>query len=176
MVSYHTAILLIAVFGKNLHRFKKLVQGWSFSHSVFITIGCAVNGVLVYYLWPFISPAGSDLSFKLAELGLNDSNWILLILYYSLITPWLEEFYWRDLLPSNLKHPILSDLFFAGYHFFVLLLFIKPVFALVAFITLFWGANYWRKLSTKLDGLLVPLISHIAADVSTIIAVYLLVH
>ena len=142
MVSYHTAILLIAVFGKNLHRFKKLVQGWSFPHSVFITIGCAVNGVLVYYLWPFISPAGSDLSFKLAELGLNDSNWILLILYYSLITPWLEEFYWRDLLPSNLKHPILSDLFFAGYHFFVLLLFIKPVFALVAFITLFWGANY----------------------------------
>lgn len=176
IVSYHLSILLIVIFGKDQHRFKQLIQGWSFSMSLFATIGCAINGVLIYYLWPFISPAGSDLAITLADLGLNDSNWILLILYYSLITPWLEEFYWRDLLPSKLKYPILSDVFFAGYHVFVLLLFVKPIFAVVAFVTLMIGAYSWRKISEKFDGFLVPVISHTAADISTIVAVYLLVH
>lgn len=176
MVSYHAAILLITVFGRKQFRFQKLVRGWSFSHSVVITLGCAANGFLVYYLWSFISQTGSDLANILAELGLNAGNWFLLILYYSLITPWLEEFFWRDLLPSRLKYPILSDVFFAGYHFFVLLLFIKPIFAFAAFLSLLAGAFNWRRLAVRLDGLLVPVLSHLVADFSTILAVYLLTH
>ena len=174
MVSYHISILFIAIFTKNLSKFKMLIKGWSLSLTILFTLGCAVNGVLIYYLWPFISSCG-DLGLKLATLGLNDSNWLLLILYYSIITPWLEEFFWRDLLASKSKFPDLSDVLFAGYHLFVLALFIKAFFLPVIFITLLSAAWVWRFVSRKSDGLLIPVISHTAADVSTILAVYLLV-
>jgi membrane protease YdiL (CAAX protease family) len=176
MVSYHTAILLIVVFGKHLKRTPVLVRGWSWKYSLIISIGCAANGFLIYYLWPFISLPGNGLAETLAKLGIHENNWLLLILYYSLVTPWLEEFYWRKLLPDKLKYPILSDIFFAGYHFFVMILFIKPLFAFVAFLSLFSAAYSWRKLEEKLGGLSVPVLSHTLADISTILAVYLLIH
>jgi membrane protease YdiL (CAAX protease family) len=175
MVSYHLSIILIAVFTKNLLKFKNLIKGWSLLLTFLFTLGCAVNGVLIYYLWPFISGSG-DLGLKLIELGLNDSNWLLLILYYSLITPWLEEFFWRDLMASKSKFPDLSDVLFAGYHLFVLALFIKTFFLPVVFITLLSAAWFWRFISRKLGGLLIPVISHTAADISTILVVYLLIH
>lgn len=176
MVSYHTAILIIAILGRRLPRFQKLLRGWSFSRSLVIMPVCAANGILIYLLWSFISLPGSDLAGKLIELGLRENNWLLFVMYYSLITPWLEEFFWRDLLPSRLKYPILSDVFFAGYHFFVLLLFIQPIFAFAAFLSLWAGAFNWRRLAVRLDGLMVPVLSHLAADFSTILAVYLLTH
>jgi len=174
MVSYHLSILLIAIFTKKLPKFKKLVKGWSLPLTIIFTLGCAVNGFLIYYLWPYISGC-CDLAVKLAELGLNDSNWLLLIMYYSFITPWLEEFFWRDLLASKSKLPDISDVLFAGYHLFVLALFIKAFFLPIVFITLLSDAWFWRFISRKLDGLLIPVISHTAADISTILAVYLLV-
>ena len=174
MLSYHLSILLIAIFTKKLPKFKKLVKGWSLPLTIIFTLGCAVNGFLIYYLWPYISGC-CNLAVKLAELGLNDSNWLLLIMYYSFITPWLEEFFWRDLLASKSKLPDISDVLFAGYHLFVLALFIKAFFLPIVFITLLSDAWFWRFISRKLDGLLIPVISHTAADVSTILAVYLLV-
>lgn len=174
MVSYHAAILLIAVFSGSSSRFVHLLRGWSFNRSHVILLACAANGVMIYYLWPFISLSGSDLAVKLAGLGLNQGNWLLFIFYYSLITPWLEEFYWRDLLVSRLSQPLFSDLAYAGYHFFVLILFIKPLFAFAAFLSLLWGALNWRRLAVKLDGLLVPVFSHLVADFSTVVAVYFL--
>jgi len=174
MLSYHLSILLIAIFTKKLPKFKKLVKGWSLPLTIIFTLGCAVNGFLIYYLWPYISGC-CDLAVKLAELGLNDSNWLLLIMYYSIITPWLEEFFWRDLLASKSKLPDISDVLFAGYHLFVLALFIKAFFLPIVFITLLSAAWFWRFISRKLDGLLIPVISHTAADISTILAVYLLV-
>ena len=175
MVSYHLGILLIAVFSNNLHQFRNLIKGWSLSLTIMITLSCAINGVLIYYLWPFISVC-SNLSTKLFELGLNDDNWILLIIYYTIFTPWLEEFYWRNLLASKSNQPDISDIMFAGYHLFVLAIFIKPGFLPIVFITLLVAAYFWRSISRKLDGLLIPVISHTVADISTILAVYLLAH
>lgn len=174
MVSYHASILIIALFTKNISKFKNMIKGWSLPLTIVFTLGCAINGVLIYYLWPFI--ANCNLMTKLAELGLNESNWLLLILYYSLITPWLEEFFWRDLLASKSKLPDISDVLFAGYHLFVLALFVKVFLLPIVFITLLSAAWFWRFISRKLGGFLIPVISHTAADISTILAVYFLVN
>jgi len=57
---------------------------------------------------------------------------------------------------------------FAGYHILVLAWFIKLPWLIIAFIVLTAAAYIWRYTASKLEGLVVPLLSHIAADVSII--------
>ena len=61
-----------------------------------------------------------------------------------------------------------TDLAFAGYHILVLAWFIKVPWLVIAFIVLTVAAYIWRYIASKLEGLAVPLLSHIVADVSII--------
>lgn len=174
MISYHLAILVIAIFSKKIFLFANLTKGWTFRGSYLGILICAGHGIIVYYIWHIISLPGISLSEKLVEYGLPESSWILFIIYYSLVTPWLEEFFWRDFLVSRLRFPFLSDLAYAGYHFFVISIFIKPFFAILTVFALLVVAKRWRNISSAQDGLLVPVITHMITDFSTAIAVILL--
>jgi len=50
----------------------------------------------------------------------------------------------------------------------VLGLFINPLWLVIAFIVLTAAACGWRYIAYKLEGLVVPLLSHIAADISIV--------
>ncbi|HPG37833.1 MAG TPA: CPBP family glutamic-type intramembrane protease [bacterium] len=137
----------------------------------FYSIITATNGILIYFMWPWIRKGEQSLHEVLTGYGLYEHQWILFILCYCFCTPVLEEYFWRELLGSQSKWPDLSDFLFAAYHVPVLYLFIKPIYILLIFIVLTGAALVWRQLKIKHCGLFIPIVSHFFADVSTIFAI-----
>lgn len=152
---------------------QKIFMGKNFRLTVLLSFLTASNGFLVYYLWPILEKPGMPLADILVKLGLTEQLWIILILCYCLLTPVLEEYFWRELMGSQKKTPDLSDFMYAGYHVPTLLIFVKPVFALIIFFVLTAAACIWRNIRNSQNGLFVPVVSHFIADVSTIFAIYL---
>ena len=56
----------------------------------------------------------------------------------------------------------------------VLFLFLEWYWVLLAFVILITTAWLWRQLARKYNGLLIPMLSHMAGDASIMIIVYLL--
>jgi membrane protease YdiL (CAAX protease family) len=105
---------------------------------------------------------------------LKPANWLLFILYYSFINPIIEEVYWRGYLGSKVKTLTWSDVCYAGYHPLVFLKFVAWPWALVEFVLLLGVAWMWRMIIRKYDGLLLPVLMHLFADLSIGFAIYLL--
>ncbi|MBN2410813.1 hypothetical protein JXQ31_03910 [candidate division KSB1 bacterium] len=172
MMIYHLVILFVVMTQSGNYPSKKLSHGINYPVAIIAIIPAALNGVLITYLWPIMKLEHILPAQKLQELGLYGSLWILFIPYYVLVTPWLEELFWRGIFGSNKKTPDVSDILFAGYHIPVLILFIKPFWTIVIFAILTLTAWMWRLIKIKFNGLFIPLLSHFAADISTVIALY----
>ena len=171
---YHIGIFVFLLVSYDKKRLQILFNGWNTPLALLLFVICLGNGFLIYFLWPFIKLENIDISMKLSNLGLYNNGWILFIIYYALITPLLEEIFWRDYLGGSSKYLVWSDIFFAGYHVLVLIIFLKPLYVFVTFLFLIKIGYLWRYLRNKLNGLFIPVISHAVADISTILAVYFL--
>ena len=90
------------------------------------------------------------------------------------MNPWFEESFWRGMFGENNKELIWTDLVFVGYHMLVLALFITWYWLPLVFIALTLVGWFWRKLSSEYNGLLLPTVSHVAADASIMIMIYLI--
>lgn len=176
MLTYHMGIILFSTISGKLSRLKLVLKGWSSKYFMGFFLACGVNGYLIYLMWGMVEKPGFELGSQLSNLGIHGGNIILFMVYYSFFTPWLEEHFWRDIMASNSKLPDLSDLLFAGYHLLVVSIFIKPLYLPMIFISLFGIAWFWRWCNRKLSGLLIPSLTHLIADVSTILAVYSIVY
>jgi membrane protease YdiL (CAAX protease family) len=174
ILGYHLAIVAVLASGGGFSQAGRLVRGWHWGFGAAATGACLFAGALIYWLWPLIALDGLEMGPRLAQLGLSGWSWVAFIASYSLVNPWLEELYWRGWYPSRLERPFISDLLFAGYHLFVLVLFVGVAWAGLAFLVLVTTARIWRALSQRCDGLLIPCVSHLAADISVIVAAVLL--
>lgn len=174
VLGYHLGICLFISAAKGRQLFRKLASGWDTSLGLGISVVCVLAGPLVYWLWPFMHLAHLDLKTGLSAVGLEGGSWLGFVIYYCLVNPWLEEFFWRGFLPSNTRCPALSDFLYAGYHVFVLVLFVKWIWVVVAFAVLTCIGRLWRQISNKYDGLIIPALTHFAADISIMGAAYIL--
>jgi hypothetical protein len=129
------------------------------------------SGVLLYFLWPFLGDLQS-LPAYLASLGLTSATWPAFIAYFSLINPWLEEYFWRGYLGSPSKSLTWIDLFFAGYHLLVLYRIISLGWLLLVAIVLTLSAWLWRQTVRASGGLLIACLSHLAADLAVLLVAY----
>jgi membrane protease YdiL (CAAX protease family) len=137
-----------------------------------VAIG-ACAGVVLYLLWPLLS-VPPDIGVYIRSIGLTPSSWPVFIAYYVLVNPFLEEYFWRGCLGSKAKHPILNDFLFAGYHMIVLAGSIAVPWLAVVFLVLCVAAWYWRQISIITGGLLAAILSHLAADITVILAIFYL--
>ncbi len=172
MMFYHLVILFVMITQSENYPLKNLFHGINLPLAMIAIIPAALNGLLIFLLWPEIKLDSVLLAEKLQNLGLYGKLWLLFIPYYVFVTPWLEEFFWRGIFGSNKLRPDVSDILFAGYHIPVLIMFIKPFWTIVTFAILTLTAWVWRLIKIKFNGLIIPLLSHFAADISTIIALY----
>ena len=166
---YHLGItvFLIAAGGGLL---KKVCTGWN---SVTAAVGIVMPLMVIpviFIFWKYMRLENVPLNTTLANFGLNGTSWLLFMIYFSTVQPFLEELYWRGYLESDCRYFSWADLAFAGYHILVLVWFIKLPWLIIAFIALASAAHIWRYMAARLKGLIVPLLSHIIADI-TIIAV-----
>lgn len=129
-------------------------------------------GPSLWLLWP-LAGLPADFSARVAALGLTGIVWLPFILYFTLVNPWLEEAYWRQVLTSASKFPALVDFLFAGYHLIILGLFVSLPWLCFTFIILTLAGWFWRQVSRYTDSLLPAVVSHLLADFSILLVLYL---
>ena len=195
ILAYHGVILLsLAVWGRNAG-VRPFAGRWT-PLSITVCFLSAMTGPALYLLLPSISRG--SLHDRLVANGLSGVAWLLLIPYFSLVNPALEEMYWRGLLAprddssalgaaeddtagASEKSAALAkglrpgngifDLLFAAYHLAVLPLFVNGEFVAIGAVVLAMSGFTWRALTTQSGGLLPAIVSHALADVGIICAV-----
>ena len=165
---YHSGVaaFLIASNWKNLLR--KVYAGWNSLMAVAGVVMAAMIVPILFFLWEHMQLEDMPLASVLANFGLHGHSWLLFVAYFSTVQPLLEELYWRGYLECDQKHVSWVDVTFSGYHILVLAWFIKPPWLVVVFVILTAAAYAWRHLASKLEGLAVPLLSHVVADIGII--------
>jgi membrane protease YdiL (CAAX protease family) len=131
----------------------------------------ASSGVTLFYLWDGFGFA-SDLPDQVQALGLSSSNWIPFIAYFALVNPLLEEYFWRGYLGNTSLNFTVSDFLYSGFHGMILVNKVQTgmlVYGLVVLVVAGW---FWRQVARLNGGLLAPVLGHMAADLSILLAVY----
>jgi hypothetical protein len=133
--------------------------------------GSLMAGVLVFGLWPWLVKLPDDaLAPFLSGWGLTTRGWTPFGWYFCLVNPWLEELYWRGWLADASDRTWQTAGWFAGYHALVLLplLHWEWVAVIVVILTVTgWWWSWLMKLGSGLSG---PVLCHLAADASVIVA------
>ena len=168
---YHAGMLLVMLIWKNqrpeYNVNTKLLKWVYMTFAVF-----AAGGVILYFSWPYFNPNSSMITDKLYILGINKQNWTAFSIYFCVVNAIIEEFFWRGYLGVESLRVNKNDMFFGGYHAFVLLAFTKPIWILPAFVVCAIGGWLWRIMHKISGGLTYPILTHVIADFSIVLAVY----
>jgi len=172
---YHSGIAVFLMAGNRKSLLKKAYAGWNSLMAAASVLMAAVSIFIILFLWEYMQLENMPLILALANFGLHGTSWFFFMIYFSTVQPLLEELYWRGYLECADKYFSWTDFAFAGYHILVLAWFIKLPWLIIAFIVLTAAAYIWRCLALKFEGLAVPLLSHIVADISIIAMTYILI-
>lgn len=175
ILGYHAAMCLVLTLANGWSGLRSVLEGARPVWMAVLAVIYGLGGVLIWILWPFIKLDGLELAAGLEAVGLSGGAWLAFIAYYSLVNPLLEEVYWRKLWGQDTRWPAASDFLYAGYHCFVLSLFVKWPWIVLAGSILVAAGWMWRQVARRTSGLAVPMVSHFVADASIIAAAYLLV-
>lgn len=171
---YHVGIIVVMATGGGGELLKSARSGWRPAVAAWVCAGTAMGGVFLWVLWPYVRLPGPGLDAALAEFGLSGISWIIFMVYYSTVHPFAEELIWRGSLAVKSKGPSWLDVAFGGYHFLVLLFFIKVPWVLATALLLSIAAWGWRYAAMRYGGLSIALVSHAVADLSIVIAAHMI--
>ncbi len=171
LLGFHLAILLSLFFARPQVPVKILFKS---NHLLWVLLNIILSGsggVCLYFFGSFLGKA-ADLSVHVAALGLNSFNWIPFIGYFSLVNPFLEEYFWRGYLGNPTKNLYLSDFVYAGFHAMILVGNMQVTSILYSLIVLVLAGWFWRQIARANGGLLAPVLGHMAADFTILMAIY----
>jgi len=126
-------------------------------------------GPLLYFLLPLVTH--TDLGAWLESYKLSGGSLILMVPYFGIIHPFLEQLHWA---PLREQTPA-SHLFFAGYHMMVLCSFITVPWLVACFIVLITTSVIWKQLTCRADSLYPAVLSHVLADLGVILMATLII-
>jgi membrane protease YdiL (CAAX protease family) len=170
---YHAGIFLFLVFGKRCRVWKTVFRG-NTPILVPAVILCSMAAPVVYFLWPWFGSPDIPIAQWLAKYGLTGISWTLLIPYFSIIHPILEEVHWRGMAPEQVKGSCWQDFLFAGYHVLVLYELVYWPWLFLVFGVLVGSSFFWRWAADRFGGYLLPVVSHVAADAGVLVGVIFL--
>ncbi len=171
LIGFHIAILLTLLLPRpNLPiniLFKSKYSKWIPASVLF----CSTSGIGLYFLWGVFGIV-DDFSAQLQSLGLTASSWPLIIAYFSLVNPFIEEYFWRGVLGNDTKKFYIGDVLYAGYHALVLWGRVHPLSIVFAVMILVSAGWLWRQISREDGGLLAATLGHAIADFTILLTVY----
>lgn len=133
---------------------------------LFLAFPTVLAGPVLYLLLPVITR--TDLSVWLNAYHLSGPSLVLMIPYFGLVHPVLEQVHWHPLREhSAWFHPV-----FAGYHMIVLSALLTLPWLILCFGVLAGASFAWRLIYHKSRGLTVPVLSHILADLGVVVAAW----
>ena len=134
----------------------------------------ALAGPAMFVLWPLLALPETGLAGWLETYGLTDWRWSVMVIYFALVHPPLEEAFWRRLTLNDANRPGIHDICFALYHVIVLHDLIQPFWLTAVFAILLGSSCFWRWAHRRSGRLTIPIATHMAADAGIIVAAYLL--
>jgi membrane protease YdiL (CAAX protease family) len=172
LIGFHIAIVFVLLFLQPKPSISILFKSKYPKWIVISLLFCAASGIGLYFLWEVFRVV-IDLPAQLESIGLNSLSWPMFIAYFSLVNPFVEEFFWRGFLGNDSKKLLVSDLIFAGYHTIILWGRVQPFSILFAVIILTSAGWLWRQIARENEGLLAPIAGHMLADFSILVTIYL---
>ncbi|QBG48392.1 CPBP family intramembrane metalloprotease [Verrucomicrobia bacterium S94] len=174
MLFYHAGMLLFLCIRKSSGDWKKIGRGCS-PLLIPAMIVCALAAPVVYFMWPFFRISEHALVEWMAEYGLTGAAWMLLIPWFSVVHPMLEELHWRGIGPERAERLCWQDFAFAGYHVFVLYELVYWPWLFMVFGILVGSSFFWRWAAERFGGYLLPVLTHAVADAGVLMGVWLLI-
>src|SRR5689334_12494148 len=97
LLGFHVAILLSLLLARSRVPVRLLFKSRDIRWVALSVLLCGSSGVSLYFLWSTFGVV-SDLSAEVETFGLTRSMWPIFILYFSLVNPLVEEYFWRGYL------------------------------------------------------------------------------
>lgn len=172
LLGFHLAILLSLLIAKPNLSISILGKSRDRKWIILSVLLCGSSGVTLYFLWQYFAVV-ADLSTQVQLLGLNPRTWLPFMAYFVLVNPFIEEYFWRGYLgdPAYALHR--SDFLYAGFHALITLGKVRTGTIFYTLLVLILAGWFWRQVMREDQGLLAPVLGHMAADFSIIFAVYL---
>jgi membrane protease YdiL (CAAX protease family) len=171
LLGFHLAIVLSLLPARPALPVTVLFKSHDLRWGLLSVLFSASGGVFLYLFRDSFGIAG-DFSTRVARLGLDSSNWIAFIAYFSLVNPFVEEYFWRGYLGSPAKNPYISDFIYAGFHALILAGTMPAASLAFALTTLVLAGWFWRQVARQDQGLLAPVLGHMVVDFLILLAVY----
>jgi membrane protease YdiL (CAAX protease family) len=171
LLAFHLAIVISLLIAKPNIPIKILFASNSFQWTLISILLCTSSGITLYFLWDRFGIV-DNISTLVEEMGLNASNWIPFIAYFTFVNPFLEEYFWRAYLGSPTEGFHVSDFLYSGFHGLILMNKVRTDVILYCLAMLVLAGWFWRQIMRKDGGLLAPLLGHMVADFTILMAVY----
>jgi hypothetical protein len=139
----------------------------TFSRGALFALPAVLGGPLLYVLLPLVTRV--DLSEWLASYHLSGVSLLVMIPYFGIVHPLLEQLHWRDLRDET----VWSHLLFSGYHMIVLSTLLTGPGLVLCFCVLLGASLVWKVLVRTTGGLTAPALSHVLADLGIVVAAWL---
>ncbi len=165
ILAYHVLMLLFS-----RKRMREVTGGWNPRAFMALAVPCLAAGPLTFVLLPSMTRIST--ASWLSAYGLEGNALLLMIPYYGILHPVLEQAHWGAL-RRHARFGLAACALFAGYHGLVLSTLMKPLWVAVCVTVLFCTALAWRRVERLTGGLLVPVLTHVIADAGMILAAFL---
>jgi hypothetical protein len=164
IVSYHALILLWS--------WRSIPHVWTRPRwrETWLGAPAILAGPLLYFLLPHIARA--DLSVWLAAHHLSGTALLVMIPYFGLVHPPLEQLHWA---PLRERTPA-AHVFFAGYHPLVLASLLPIGWLAACFVILAGASVAWERMVRRSGSLAPALVSQLLADLGIVLAAWWRVH
>ncbi|MEO8354990.1 MAG: CPBP family glutamic-type intramembrane protease [Chloroflexota bacterium] len=172
LLGFHLAIILSLLIAKPNLPIKILFTSNSIKWTLVSILLCASSGVILYFFWDKLGVA-DGVSTHVEALGLNQSNWLVFIAYFTLSNPWIEEYFWRGYLGSTTTNFYISDFLYSGFHGLILMNKVPMDMLIYSMAILVVAGWFWRQIARENHGLLASVLGHMAADLTILLAVFL---
>jgi membrane protease YdiL (CAAX protease family) len=171
LLGFHFAIVISLFFAKSSIPIKILFKSNHMRWLVLSIFLCGSSGISLYFLKSYFGLA-NNLPAQVETLGLTKSTWPGFIAYFVFVNPFVEEYYWRGFLGNPTKSLFISDFLYAGFHALILIGKVQIGSIIFSLFMLSLAGWFWRQIAREDKGLLAPLLGHMAADLTILLAVY----
>ena len=172
LVGFHVVIIVSLLIVKPNIPVTILFKSTNLKWMLLSILLCGGGGVSLYFLWDKFRFA-NDLPAQVAALGLNTTTWLPFIAYFTLVNPFVEEYFWRGYFENPTKSLYVYDFIYSGFHALILIGKVHSYSIIFGLSVLVFAGWLWRQIAREDHGLLAPVLGHMVADFTILMAVYL---